>query len=139
MIFELFCGQNDYSLSREAKMKLAVLMRALSDNKTDDFGNGRLVRNIFEEVMNSHAMRVAYQEHHDEDDLELLEADDINFVRSRELVDAPPKVSELRWIVSCPTCQRRMRVTVKYIDRTVVCKACQAKFVSSWVGIQSWT
>lgn len=57
-IFKIFCENNQYKLSKGAEKNLSqVFQYALSDTG-DDFGNGRYVRNLFEQIIRNQAMRL---------------------------------------------------------------------------------
>ncbi|MCA9190713.1 MAG: AAA family ATPase [Planctomycetales bacterium] len=134
-IFSLFCKQNEYDLSTYAKAKLSVLFHYLDANKTDNFGNARLVRNIFEDCLNRHAMRVAYAEHHDEDDLVMFEADDIGTDIAPGCVELENTIDAIRWSATCPNCSHTSTARAKHLDRTVVCQKYNAQFVCPWEKI----
>jgi len=51
-IFQLFCNKSEYKIDTKAKKRLNEMFQALYDDKDEQFGNGRLVRNTFEQTMN---------------------------------------------------------------------------------------
>jgi stage V sporulation protein K len=57
-IFEIFCKNAAYTLTGPARAKLLELLRKLYAAKDRTFGNGRLVRNIFEKVIENQANRL---------------------------------------------------------------------------------
>jgi stage V sporulation protein K len=57
-IFEIFCKNAAYNLTGPARAKLLELLRKLYAAKDRTFGNGRLVRNIFEKVIENQANRL---------------------------------------------------------------------------------
>lgn len=134
-IFELFCKQNDYTLSADAKAKLSVLMYSLCQIKEDDFGNGRLARNVFDDALNAHAMRIAYQDECNESDLTELSGEDISYDLSPQLASSPPDLSLIRWSVICPNCGCSAHVGVKLIGRSVICKKCSQRFICPWYQV----
>lgn len=58
-IFELLCSNSEYTISPNAKSHLTEVFKQLYENKTKDFGNGRLVRNIFEKSIENQSNRIA--------------------------------------------------------------------------------
>ncbi|MBN1522988.1 MAG: AAA family ATPase [Spirochaetales bacterium] len=57
-IFEIFCKNAAYKITKTAKSKLLELLKTLYLKKDRMFGNGRLVRNIFEKVIENQANRL---------------------------------------------------------------------------------
>jgi SpoVK/Ycf46/Vps4 family AAA+-type ATPase len=58
-IYELLCSNSEYFVSKNAKNCLTEVFKDLYKNKTKDFGNGRLVRNIFEKSIENQSNRIA--------------------------------------------------------------------------------
>jgi len=57
-VFQAMAERDGYALSPVAEEALAGLFTRMYDTRTERFGNGRAVRNIFEEVVNRQAMRL---------------------------------------------------------------------------------
>lgn len=57
-IFELFCKKNDFVLAADAKEKLLFIFEKLYEKKDKNFGNARVVRNIFEKIIEYQANRI---------------------------------------------------------------------------------
>ena len=68
-IFELRCNKNQYKLDEEAETYLKNYLNDLYETRDENFGNGRTVRNIFENVVSVHSDRVAQLEEPTKDDL----------------------------------------------------------------------
>ena len=58
-IFDLFSNDATLELTGQARTKLHALLRYLYSCRTKTFGNGRLVRNIFEQVIERQANRIS--------------------------------------------------------------------------------
>lgn len=58
-IYELLCSKSEYVISPSAKNLLSESFKQLYETKTKDFGNGRLVRNIFEKSIENQSNRIA--------------------------------------------------------------------------------
>ena len=70
------CNENEYILRTDVKNKIKLALTELVENKDDSFANGRLVRNIFDELLMNHAKRVAQIENPTKEDLSIIiEAD----------------------------------------------------------------
>ncbi len=58
-IFLLNCSKNGYVLSEDADAALISLLTRLYENRDENFGNGRTVRNLFEDAVSRQANRLA--------------------------------------------------------------------------------
>lgn len=74
-IFESICAKQRYTLGDEAAERLRSIVDRAERGR--GFGNGRFVRNIFEDAVVRHATRVARIDAPTDDDLQRFEADDI--------------------------------------------------------------
>ena len=68
-IFLLQCKKNGYVLSEEADKAARELFDELYAERGENFGNGRYVRNLFEDMVVRHSNRVAQMENPTKDDL----------------------------------------------------------------------
>ena len=57
-IFDTFCDQHNYTLTEAAKEILLTRFQELYDYRDKSFGNGRLVRNMFEKAIEKQANRL---------------------------------------------------------------------------------
>jgi SpoVK/Ycf46/Vps4 family AAA+-type ATPase len=57
-ILELMCNQNNYKLTDSAKSKIKNILTELTLKKEKNFGNARLIRNIYDDLVLTHAKRV---------------------------------------------------------------------------------
>lgn len=77
-IFLSLCSSGQYKLSNSAMKKLAILLQQVYDQKDESFGNGRLVRNVYESTISNQAGRLADEEKDISDEkLCTIEAEDI--------------------------------------------------------------
>lgn len=75
-IFMTRVTRNDYKLNEEADRQIREHLNDLYDDRDDNFGNGRDVRNIFEKIVANQANRVAkLEDPTDEDILTITESD----------------------------------------------------------------
>ncbi|MDZ4784965.1 MAG: AAA family ATPase [bacterium] len=74
-IFELFAKEYDYKVEKAALLKLSERLQSLT--KSQNFGNAREVRNIFDEAIKNQANRLAAQTEIKDADLFVLKEQDI--------------------------------------------------------------
>lgn len=58
-IFKLMCRQNDYAVSTAAEERIKEIFREKTEQKEEQFANGRYARNMFEDMIMNHARRVS--------------------------------------------------------------------------------
>ncbi len=61
-IFDIFCKNNQYELAEGARSKLHQVFEYELQKPKVDFGNGRYVRNLFEQVIRNQALRLSQHE-----------------------------------------------------------------------------
>ncbi len=76
-IFSSLCKKHEYILAPEAEKKARELLNRLYDDRDENFGNARDVRNLFEKAMSNQCDRVAAIEAPKIADLMELRAEDI--------------------------------------------------------------
>lgn len=72
------CANNDYVLSNEVSQLVLNSLREQINLKSKNFANGRLVRNIYDDLIMNHARRVATNDHPSRDELQLITTEDFN-------------------------------------------------------------
>ena len=83
-IFELQCGKNGYALSPEAAARLTELLTELYEGRDENFGNGRTVRNLFEDAVGRQANRLSNLESPTREDLMTLLPEDLEDKDNKE-------------------------------------------------------
>lgn len=77
-IFNYTCRENDYELTDGAREKVRFWLTGALEKKTENFANGRLVRNLFDDVTMLQAKRLAkLQSEIDRKNLTILLAEDV--------------------------------------------------------------
>ena len=76
-IFESMCKKNGYALDEETKKHAAEMFKHLYEERDENFGNARDVRNIFERGVASQSNRVAVMEAPTKEDLMALTIADL--------------------------------------------------------------
>lgn len=73
------CKNNDYALDDEVKEKIHSYFEQQTTSKDENFANGRLVRNIYDDLVINHARRVINVPNPGSVDLSTIKADDFTF------------------------------------------------------------
>ena len=71
------CKNNDYKLSDEAIVELTNYFKREIDKKDENFANGRLVRNVYDNLVMNHARRVVDVVNISNEELSLITINDI--------------------------------------------------------------
>lgn len=71
-ILELMCKKNDYELNDKVKRKLKKYFLNKIENKEENFSNGRLARNIYDDLVMNHAKRVIKIDNPSKSDLSII-------------------------------------------------------------------
>ena len=75
-MLEKRCEETDYLLSEDAAQLIYEALQKLTTVKENNFANGRLVRNIYDDLIMNQARRIDRKEHPSREDLELITAED---------------------------------------------------------------
>lgn len=76
-IFELFCKLNDMNLSSDARDYLTQYLGKLCNEKSENFANGREMRNLFEKAFTNQANRLSHYNDISNEDLNIIKIEDI--------------------------------------------------------------
>lgn len=87
-IFDNICAENDYSITTEASKCLYNFLNNQTAKKNDDFANGRLVRNIYDDVTMNHARRVVKISNPTREELSLITEEDFGDICYNNLVES---------------------------------------------------
>jgi AAA+ superfamily predicted ATPase/tellurite resistance protein len=131
-IFQSMCEANHYSLPAAARLRLLVGFQYLLDRRDEKFGNGRLVRNVFETAIRRLANRIA--------DVAPLTAKLLTHIEPADIVlpEAPESVyhgldgGTVRISAVCPGCGETLRCQASFLARRVRCKRCSHDFQLDW-------
>lgn len=80
-IFELFCKNEGYKLTDDARMELANQFVNTSSKNEKGFGNGRYVRNIFEEIVLKQSERTSKSDIKSASELQQIALSDLKGIR----------------------------------------------------------
>jgi SpoVK/Ycf46/Vps4 family AAA+-type ATPase len=132
-IFALLCDKNRYKLARGTRSKMMLGLTELHRRRDRHFGNGRAVRNLFEQAIRRMANRIADIRELTAEQLMLLDSEDVEFKDlpkglSLEAADDGP----WRFRILCPACGQTSKSRGSYLGQKVRCPKCEADFIAEW-------
>ena len=130
-IFGLMCQKNSYRVTRDTRLRVMLGFDHQYRHRDRHFGNGRAVRNLFEQAVRRMANRLAEIAELTEEQLCELHGVDIEFE------DVPPEVfeaisGELKIHLGCPKCKHAKDVKAEFLGKEVKCPKCKEKFLAEW-------
>ena len=131
-IFASMCEKNHYVLPGATRAKLLLGFQYLFDERDERFGNGRLVRNVFESSIRQLANRVAAIVPLTKELLTTLEPADIALPEVPRDVLASLDDERLRFQVSCPGCKELSSTRQQHLGRRMKCNRCDHRFRVDW-------
>jgi hypothetical protein len=131
-IFHSLCEKNHYELPAGTRSRLLSGFEYLLARRDEHFGNGRLVRNVFEGAIRRLANRVADIVPLTKDLLTRLEPGDIVLPGVPENVLEAAALQRLQINVTCSGCGQVSRMSAAHLGRRVQCKKCQVRFNAHW-------
>lgn len=132
MMFQSMCDRNQYELSGDARHRVLIGLQHAYNHRDRHFGNGRLVRNAFEDSVRRLADRIAEITQLSESLLTGLTADDISVpgITRTKLAELIMQPHVLR--VVCEGCGRRIRVAPTSMGSRVKCTKCGHVQLHEW-------
>lgn len=76
-IFLIFCEKENYQLRDSAGEKLRACIEGIFNNRDQNFGNARIIRNLFQRIIRNQANRLSELKRISKDDLLYLEPEDV--------------------------------------------------------------
>jgi SpoVK/Ycf46/Vps4 family AAA+-type ATPase len=130
-IFGWLCEKNHYKLAAASRAKLMLGLTELHRARDRHFGNGRAVRNLFEQAVRRMANRIADMREISQEALMLLDAADVTFAElpTETAVEAD---ENLRFNVTCPECSHISKAPGSYLGKKVRCRKCEHDFTAEW-------
>jgi SpoVK/Ycf46/Vps4 family AAA+-type ATPase len=131
-IFGWLCEKNHYKLATGSRAKLMLGLAALHRSRDRHFGNGRAVRNLFEQAVRRMANRIAHLREISQEALMLLDAADIEFIGlpADSALDADD--DNCRFRVTCPECSHVSKAPGSFLGQKVRCPQCEHSFKADW-------
>jgi hypothetical protein len=131
-IFELFCEKNHYRLPSLSRAKLSLGFHYLLAHRDEHFGNGRLVRNVFEMSIRRMANRIASVTPLTKEVLTTLQAEDLVLEGVPDDEWAQLNDPQQQFRVACPRCAQASRLALPHLGKRVKCNACGHAFKAAW-------
>jgi tellurite resistance protein len=131
-IFGGMCEANQYVIPSDAQARLLMGFRWMYEDRDEHFGNGRLVRNIFENAIRRLANRIAGIAPLTKEILTTLQSEDIFFEDIPDSYWATLNDGGVQFNIRCAGCDEATQVPAEFLGRRVRCKRCKAKFVAEW-------
>ncbi|MCA9216721.1 MAG: AAA family ATPase [Planctomycetales bacterium] len=128
-IFERLCKANHYHLPADARAKLLVGFDWLHAKRDEHFGNGRLVRNAFEESIRRLSNRIAGITPVTKKLLTHLDAADVQLAVPESIYGG---IDTLRISVTCSGCGKTVNAKAEMLGRKVRCRQCKTEFIVDW-------
>jgi SpoVK/Ycf46/Vps4 family AAA+-type ATPase len=130
-IFERLCRANHYELTAELRGRLIQGFQWLYRTRDEHFGNGRLVRNVFEMAIRRLANRVASSPTVTHEMLTRFLPEDLQFPKA-PLTVTTGDLTQVRFQIHCPGCQVKRSLGTDLLGRRVQCAACKHSFQITW-------
>ncbi len=131
-IMQLLCEKNHYLLPPETRARLILGFNYLVAHRDQHFGNGRLVRNVFEHAIRRLANRVADIVPLTKDLLTRLEPSDVVFRGVPDSAIDAEVAHDLHVNVTCSGCGQVSKLKAEHLGRRVECNKCHAQFTADW-------
>jgi hypothetical protein len=136
-IFLHFCEQNQFQVPPSVRARLICGLTMYYEQRDEHFGNGRLVRNVFENAIRRLANRLARDPNVSHESLTTFQCDDITFGSLQESAVAA-RLDTLRLISPCPACGKKVRQRVTTLGVTLPCPHCGKPHCLPW-GTVNWS
>lgn len=128
-ILQSICDSNHYDLPAITRAKFLSAMTWLCAHKDEHFGNGRLVRNAFENAVRRLANRIASVAPVTKEMLTRFEAEDLQFDDVPD--SAVDDLANARFTLQCSECERESKIGLEMLAKRVKCP-CGHRFVADW-------
>jgi AAA+ superfamily predicted ATPase len=131
-IFHSLCNKNQYELPAIVRMKLLLGFRCMLATRDEHFGNGRLVRNVFEQAIGRLANRIAGIAPITRELLTTFQPDDIAMAGVPQEIWDSLNGDSLRFSLSCTGCKHMMTLRGEHLGARIQCKRCSHVFRADW-------
>ena len=131
-IFGGMCDKNKYTIDAPVRAKTIRGLTWLHERRTRAFGNGRTVRNLFEDAIRRQANRIAGIAELSVEQLSALDPDDLAFKDCPADELAPSSNGEAAFRIVCCLCQHEKDVPESFLGQKLKCPKCQTEFAAEW-------
>jgi AAA+ superfamily predicted ATPase len=136
-IFGQMCAKNQYRVCSAVRAMAVVGLTWLHSQRDRHFGNGRTVRNVFEDAIRRQANRIAEVSELSVEQLATLDPSDLAFRECPPTTLAPLTTGKLRFHIECPHCRHGKDVPQKFLGQAVKCPKCKQDFAAEWGSVVS--
>jgi hypothetical protein len=132
-LFEQFSSGGEYLLTPLCRACVGLVLLAAWNRRDERFANARLVRVLFEQVIDRHSQRLAVLsgDKISKEALATLDGPDVPVDSLGDITTAALDLKEARWDALCPACGTVNRGGLAFLGQRVRCK-CGDKFVFPW-------
>jgi stage V sporulation protein K len=133
-IFSRMCAKNGLQATPDLKETILHHFTFLHQQRADNFGNARLVRNCFEGIINAQATRLAASGNYETQALTLLSAEDLDSPARELLVEYRKK--RKGYLIKCSHCDHAYSWTPDLDLIEAQCNRCGKIYNCEFGGIQ---
>jgi hypothetical protein len=130
-IFEKMCKNEECKLTPATYAHVIILFSLAHHQKNEHFGNGRFVRNVYENTTMKQSARLAALEQITKQQLSTIEPADIPFEMIAGFDMGNLDFSQSRWHGICPNCRKKFEVKLELLGQRVKCE-CKHFFLFPW-------
>jgi SpoVK/Ycf46/Vps4 family AAA+-type ATPase len=131
-IFGKLCESNHYVVPAATQVRLLLGFQWLHAHRDEHFGNGRLVRNLFESSIRRLANRIAGVTPLSKELLTTLHESDVALDEIPGSYWNELDHERVQFSITCQGCQDVTQVPSNFLGRKVRCKKCDTRFVAEW-------
>ena len=131
-IFGSLCAHNRYEFDDEFQARLLTGLSWMYQHRDSHFGNGRTVRNLFENSIRHLANRIARESDITPESLVTFLPEDVDFPRVPAELLRPENVAAQKFIAECPQCQHHLAVDANELGYVTICPECKAEMPTDW-------
>ncbi len=131
-IYHRLCQANEYVVPSTARAKLLLGFHWLYACRDEHFGNGRLVRNTFENSVRRLANRVAAVAPVTRELLTVLTTDDIHLEQVPSDAWQSLEGSRTRFAVTCESCGKTAHARANQLGAQLKCPHCKTRLMAEW-------
>ncbi len=131
-IYHRLCEANEYVVPSVARAKLLLGFHWLYTERDEHFGNGRLVRNTFENSVRRLANRVAAITPVTRELLTVITSDDIHLDQVPQDAWHSLENPRTRFAVTCESCGRTAHARANQLGARLRCPHCKQRLMAEW-------
>ncbi len=126
------CQLNQYVMNKMVQAKVMIGFDWLYRQRDEKFGNGRMVRNVFERAIRRLSNRIVGVTKLTRELLTQFELDDVELDGVPADVVGTVQLEQRRFVITCSTCSAKSRLRADVLGCKVRCKGCQSRFAANW-------